>query len=157
MSKINEAIINPEVLDCLKKLLNFTEALCDDVKISKHYPSMEKARYVINKYEAMREPEDSVMTTSLKCRAKEIYKDIMKDYKPDPVREPEEKCHCGKNLTKIHHENKLFGRTLWARDFYRCKECRKEYSLSDIGNRQIDQYEDEKTRNYRKLLNVSAD
>lgn len=49
----NPQIVNEEVLDTLKLLLKFCDELCEDVKISKHYPSAEKARHVINKYESM--------------------------------------------------------------------------------------------------------
>ena len=41
----------PDMLTALKALLQFNEELCEDVGVSKHYPSAEKARAAIAKAE----------------------------------------------------------------------------------------------------------
>lgn len=51
--KEEKNIVNPEVLETLQKLLHFCEELCEDIKVSRYYPSMEKARYVISKYQSI--------------------------------------------------------------------------------------------------------
>jgi len=37
----------PELLEALQALLHFTEELCEEIRVSKHYPSCEQARTVI--------------------------------------------------------------------------------------------------------------
>lgn len=39
--------VNAELLEACKRLLKFNEELCEDMKVSKHYPSADFARRVI--------------------------------------------------------------------------------------------------------------
>lgn len=41
-----------EAIDALRQLADFTESFCEEVRVSKHYPSIEKARAVLRKLDS---------------------------------------------------------------------------------------------------------